>query len=37
MGSDQQFIRAIAFIALGFGTFTLWRLYELPVFMKMLW
>lgn len=29
-----KFVRATVFIALAFGTFTLWRLYGFPVFMK---
>ena len=30
-----KFVRAISFIVLAFGTFTLWRLYGFPVFMKI--
>jgi hypothetical protein len=32
----NKIIRAIGFIALAFGTFTIWRLYGFPVFMKIL-
>ena len=31
-----KFVRAVGFIVLAFGTFTLWRLYGFPVFMKIL-
>jgi hypothetical protein len=32
----HKFIRVVGFIALAFGTFTLWRLYGFPVFLKIL-
>jgi hypothetical protein len=33
---NYKFVRALGFIALAFGTFTLWRLYGFPVFIKIL-
>jgi hypothetical protein len=31
---NNRFLRAVGFIGLAFGTFTLWRLYGFPVFIK---